>query len=340
MACQLHSLMATAKQNRDIVVIGASAGGVEALSELISALPKDLPATLLIVQHLQAFFPSKLPELLASRSGMHVSYAVHGMPISPGEIVVAPPDNHLTVRPGYLQVVRGPRENGHRPSVDALFRTAARAYGPRVIGVVLTGWLDCGTAGLLSIKARGGIALVQDPAQANVPDMPKSAIAHVQVDHVARLRELAADIARYVSEPAGEAPEQVAASLLQLEGEEPAAPADIVCPSCQGRLTEATLNGFAYFRCHVGHSFTLQSVTAEQADQMERALWAAVRALEEGGTIARRIAKAALPNMRPRLLEKADVQFLHADRIRQILLSPDLLVKMDAEEAIAQPSNQ
>src|SRR4051794_14973060 len=169
----------------DIVVMGASAGGVGALSRLGAALPADLDAAVFIVLHSHPGFASTLPEILSRRCALRVTHAIHGEEIVSGRIYLAPPDNHLTLRPGYVQALRGPKENGHRPSVDALFRTASTAYGPRVIGVVLTGHLDCGTAGLLSIKARGGIAIVQDPLDAKVPSMPASAVRHVEVDRVA-----------------------------------------------------------------------------------------------------------------------------------------------------------
>jgi two-component system chemotaxis response regulator CheB len=322
--------MASPNQNRDIVVVGASAGGIEALTSLIGALPTNLRATVLVAQHLQPFFPSQLPELLSSRTGWPAAYGVHGAALVPGHVIVAPPDTHLTLGTGHVRVVRGPRENGQRPAVDALFRSAARAYGPRVIGVVLTGYLDCGTAGLLSIKARGGLALVQDPLEAHVPDMPRSAIAHAPVDHVATLKELASLITRAVDEPAAAEPRPPSTGVLQIEGEIPGGASDIVCPSCQGRLSEATEGSFTGFRCHVGHAFGFQGLVAEQAEEVERVLWAAVRALEEAGTVARRAAAIAPASIRPRLLEKADTQFLYADRIRQILLSPQLLERMDA----------
>src|SRR5207237_6289601 len=152
-------------------------------------------------------------------------HGIHGEAITPGRIYVAPPDTHLTVRPGFVQVLRGPKENGFRPSVDALFRTASIGYGARVIGVVLTGNLDCGTAGLLSIKARGGLALAQDPREAPVPGMPQNAIDHVAVDHVAAAASLPGLVARLAAEPSGPRPESVPIELAELEGEEPGAAA-------------------------------------------------------------------------------------------------------------------
>jgi two-component system chemotaxis response regulator CheB len=314
----------------DVVVIGASEGGIAAVSSLVAGLPADLAAAVFVVVHLRAGFRSSLPEILARCGSLRARHAIHGEAITPGRIYVAPPDMHLTVRPGYVQVVRGPKENGFRPSVDALFRTASIAYGARVIGVVLTGNLDCGTAGLLSIKARGGIALAQDPTEAPVPAMPQSAIDHVAVDEVASLAALPALIRQFVSEPATAFPSPLAPEIPKLEGEELGSPADIVCPICQGKLTETTLDGFHSFRCHVGHSFSLESVAAEQAEEVERALWASVRALEESATFAGRLAKSTIGDTQLRFLEKQETQSDHAATIRRILLAGELLTGPDA----------
>lgn len=303
-----------------IIAVGASAGGVDALSELVASLPADLPAAVLVVLHQEAGFASRLPELLSARGPLRATHAIHGEPILRGRIYVAPPDNHLAVRPGYLNVVRGPKENNHRPSVDVLFRTASASYGPAVIGAVLTGFLDCGTAGLLSIKARGGLAVVQDPADAKAPQMPRSAIAHVAIDHVAPLRAIGPLLAKLAAEPSGVRPQTLPPQLREIEGEELGVPSDFVCPLCQGKITETELNGFPYFRCHVGHAFSLQSVAAEQAETVERALWAGARALEESAALSQRLAATATGGLRARFLEKAEAQAAQAGSLRQMLL--------------------
>ncbi|GEJ55488.1 chemotaxis protein CheB [Anaeromyxobacter diazotrophicus] len=330
--------MATAAkvQTHDIVVVGASAGGVEALSTLVSQLPRDLPAAVFVVQHLAPAFPSALPELLSRRGGPRAVHPVHGEEIVPGRIYVAPPDNHLLVRPGYVHVVRGPKENGHRPSVDALFRSASAAYGPRVVGVVLTGHLDCGTAGLLSVKARGGIAVVQDPDDAAAPEMPASAIQYVAVDHVARLPELPSLLERLVAEPVTSSrPARQPVALGELEGEEPGLPAEIVCPQCQGSLTLGEVGGFQVFRCHVGHAFSFESLAIEQSEEVERALWAAVRSLEESAAITRRARARATGDLQGRLGEKEDVQLQQADLIRGMLLHGRAKERSDVAEGDA-----
>jgi two-component system chemotaxis response regulator CheB len=316
----------------DIVVIGASAGGVQALSQLVADLPADLAAAVFIVLHVHPSFSSSLPELLSRRGPLRAAHAIHGEAIIPGRIYLAPPDNHVTLRPGFVQVVRGPKENGHRPAVDALFRTASVAYGPRVVGVVLSGHLDCGTVGLLSIKARGGVAIVQDPRDAEVAAMPASALRHVDVDRVASLQDIPALVTRFVGEPAAAWPRHLPGTLAEAEGDEPGAAADIVCPICQGRLTETETNGFQVFRCHVGHSFSLESVAAEQAEEVERALWSAARALEESASLAGRLAATGNGDLSRRFAEKAQAQMRDADVIRQILLGGGVLDRADATD--------
>src|SRR5438270_410467 len=188
----------------DIVVVGASAGGVEALETLVRTLPPGLPAAIFVVLHVPAQSPSFLPVIL-SRSGLlETVQASDGLEIKHGHIYVAPPDHHMLVERGHVQVVRGPKENRHRPAVDPLFRSAARAYGPRVVGVVLTGALDDGTAGLLAVKRRGGIAVVQDPSNALYPGMPRSALENIAVDYSLPLSDIGLLLRRLVYEPAEE----------------------------------------------------------------------------------------------------------------------------------------
>lgn len=315
---------------RDVVVVGASEGGVEALAVFVAGLPADLSAAVFVVVHCRPGFESRLPEMLTNGGPLRARHAIHGERIVPGRIYVAPPDDHLLLRPGHVRVVRGPKENGFRPSVDALFRTASIAYGARVIGVVLTGNLDCGTAGLLSIKARGGLALVQDPREAAIPSMPQSAIDHVAVDHVAAVAALPALVAALAAEPPGPRPETVPIEIAELEGDQPGTSAELVCPICQGKLTETVVGGFSSFRCHVGHSFSLESVAAEQAEEVERALWASVRALEESARLAGRLATSTIGETKARFAEKADTQMQHADLIRRLLLSGETLTEADA----------
>jgi two-component system chemotaxis response regulator CheB len=324
--------------NHDVVAIGASAGGLDVLRAMVEELPASLPASVFVVTHTPATYPSPLPELLSRRGGLPASHPLHGERIVPGRIYVAAPDNHLLVRPGSMEVVRGAKENGHRPAVDALFRTASAAYGPRVIGVVLSGHQDCGTAGMASIKARGGISVIQAPGSALVPEMPQSVLARVPVDHVVEPRELPGLLVRLVATPAG-AETRPEAFVQQLEGDVLGMPAELVCPLCQGVLTEAQPGVFEHFRCHVGHAFSLDSLVREQGEEMERALWAAVRSLEEGAALSRRLAATEHgADLKRRFAEKEQTQVQQAELIRQILLHGAMLSRGDAARLSADDS--
>jgi len=311
------------EQNRDIVVFGASAGGFEAMRRILAALPRGLPATFFLAQHLSPHLQSNLPDLLSKGSPYAAHYPVDGERTRRGLLYVAPPDNQMLVHEGQVRVNRGPRENGHRPSVDTLFRSASRAYASRVIGVVLTGYLDCGTAGLLSIKARGGLALVQDPNSAVAGEMPSSAIAHVDVDHVAQVDEIAPLLAQLIGTPAPPQPEQVSRFVRQLEGDELGAQATVVCPACRGMVTEASDGQFTQLRCHVGHAFAPQGALQQQNEEAERALWEAVRALEEGAALASRLVRGATGQLHTRFAERERQLLRHADVIRRILLGTE-----------------
>lgn len=176
---------------RDIIVIGASAGGIEALSTIVRQLPADLPAALFVVVHFPGNATSVLPQILERAGRLPALHPSHGARIEPGRIYVAPPNYHLLLAEGHVHLWRGPKENGTRPAVDPLFRSAARTYGPRVVGVVLTGNLDDGSAGLAAIHRGGGVALVQDPSDASHPSMPTSALEAVPAAQRAPLGEIA-----------------------------------------------------------------------------------------------------------------------------------------------------
>ncbi len=305
--------------NHDVVVIGASAGGVQVLLDTVGQLPAQFPASLFVVVHQSPDFPSLLPELLSRRGPLPASHPLHDQRIAHGNIYVAPPDNHLLIHDGHMGVVRGARENGHRPAADALFRTAAAAYGSRVIGVVLSGYQNCGTAGMMSIKARGGLGVVQDPGSAQVPDMPRSVVDHVKVDYVVPPADMAGLLTRLVSTPAGPMSEPDK-DIRQLEGREPGGPVELVCPICHGVLTEAAPGLFEHFRCHVGHTFSLESLAREQDEELERALWSATRSLEESSALNRRLSAREKGGLRSRLAEKGTTQAQQADLIKDILL--------------------
>jgi two-component system, chemotaxis family, protein-glutamate methylesterase/glutaminase len=308
----------------DIIVIGASAGGVQALAEVVEGLPEDLPAAVFTTIHLGAG-RSALPEILTRSGRLPAGHPVHGEPIRRGRIYVAPPDRHLQVGSGHLLVARGPRENGTRPAIDVLFRSAAQTYGPRVVGVVLTGNLDDGTAGLLEVKARGGITVVQDPAEADYPGMPQNALQSVPVDYVAPLAEIGALLARLAREPAAESAHPVAGTgeLLGESGEDFGKPSGFTCPDCGGGLWEWQEGELTRYRCRTGHAFSPESLAAEQEGALDTALWVALRALEENADLSRRMANRmrdrGLATAVERYLARVDEAERHAEVLRALL---------------------
>jgi two-component system chemotaxis response regulator CheB len=290
---------------RDVIVIGASAGGVEALRDLVAHLPADLPAAVLVVLHVPSYGGSVLPSILSRSGPLPARHPVGGDPLTHGEILVAPPDHHLVVDGETVRVTRGPRENGHRPAVDVLFRSAARAAGVRVIGVVLSGTLDDGTAGLAAVVGQGGLAIAQDPQDALYPGMPESAMANVPVDHVAPAEEIAKLLVRLTDEEFEAAPRpepellRVETDLAMMEDhamnepDRPGHPSGFSCPDCSGVLYEIRDGILTRYRCRVGHAWSAESLFGEQNQQLEGALWMALRGLEEKAALARKLADQA-----------------------------------------------
>jgi two-component system chemotaxis response regulator CheB len=289
----------------DIIVIGASAGGISALSRLFQALPAGLPAAIAVVQHTSANSPGLVDRIIARDCRLPTRYAVDRMPLELGTIAFAPPDHHLLIEPGGMRVVRGPRENLHRPSIDPLFRSAAGIYGPRVLGVVLTGSLDDGTAGLQAIRGAGGVTAVQDPDEAEFPSMPRSALAAVPIDHCLPLAGLADLLVRLAGEPDAPGTLQVHNDLVREAAmaagghTDPAIldglgrPSYFSCPECHGILWELDDEAILRYRCHVGHAFTAETLHKGQVNEQERALWIALRTLEEQTALFTRMAGRA-----------------------------------------------
>ena len=289
---------------RDLVVIGASAGGVEALRSLVSRLPTDLAAGVLVVLHLPAGSTSALAAILDSAGPLPSEAAKHGAPIEYGHVYVAPPDHHLLVEGDCTALAAGPTENGHRPAINALFRSAALARGPQVAGIVLSGVLDDGTAGLVAIKSRGGLAIVQDPDDAAYKGMPQSALATVKVDEVLPATEIGEQLARILDtpvelrRPAGPgammryeqalARDVPAGELLGKVGQA----AGLVCPDCGAPLSalEPDREGF---RCRGGHAWSADALLSTADHRMQAALWTALRSLDEKTALARQMATTA-----------------------------------------------
>jgi two-component system, chemotaxis family, protein-glutamate methylesterase/glutaminase len=290
-------------EHQDVVVIGASAGGVEALRALVAGLPADFPGAVLVVLHLPRDAPSALPAILDRAGPLSAATAADGEPLRPGRIYVAPNDHHLIVLDGHVRLTRGPAENGHRPAVDPLFRSVARTFGRRAVGVVLSGSRDDGAAGLATIIARGGTALVQDPADALYPWMPQAALdvaPDARVAPAAKLGALIAEVA-VVDLPDEVPPVTGDDALLDAEvrmselgpltsDELAVPPSGYGCPTCGGALFHYAEEPLPRFRCRVGHAWTAESLLDEQAIALEGALWMALRALEEKSALSRRMA--------------------------------------------------
>lgn len=345
--------MATADARRDIVVIGGSAGAVEAAQHVVAGLPADLPAAVFVVVHVPATSTSALPSILSRAGALPAAHAGDGDPIVHGRILIAPPDSHLLIGRERVHLSHGPREHGHRPSTDALFRSAARHHGGRVVGVVLSGMLGDGALGLARIVERGGLGIVQDPRDAAFAPMPERAVALANPQHILGLDEIAAMIVRSVeveeplvvapaSASRGDPDEQLAHAArvdhndgdyvedelvrdvddaVSAGDDEPGRPSGYACPDCGGVLWEREGAEALELVCRIGHLYNLDSVFKAKNSALEGALWAAARALEEQASLVRRLAAAQPEGSR------AGEQYLAqaADRDLQVRLLRDLI---------------
>ncbi|WP_207540530.1 chemotaxis protein CheB [Sabulicella rubraurantiaca] len=326
-------------ETRDLVLVGASAGGVPALTLLCAELPTDLPAAVLVVQHIAPSARSLLPAILSRAGTLPAVHATEGMRIRHGQVYVAPPDLHMLVAPDgrHLLVRHGPIENRTRPAVDALFRSAAIAAGHRSIGVVLTGMLDDGTAGMVALKGAGSINVVQAPEDAQWPDMPRSALEGDTPDHCVPLAEIAPLLARLTRLPAGEPREpsvrlRLEASIAAKESfamSEEATPigqpSALSCPQCGGVLNEIEEGRITRFRCQIGHAYSPLALAASQEEGLEHALSIAVRTHRERHVLFRRMERSA----RARGLTST------AERWARLAEEAEASAKLIAEAAIA-----
>jgi two-component system chemotaxis response regulator CheB len=324
-----------------VVVVGASAGGVEALTTLAGGLPTDLAAAVCVVLHLPAGAESRLADIISRAGPLPAIQAQGREPLVRGRIYVAPPDRHLTVRNSQVLVVRGPHENGVRPSIDVLFRSAAVAYDRRTVGVVLSGTRDDGVAGASAVGARGGCVFVQDPDDSLFANLPARAVASDHPDRVLPLAELAPAIAaaaqrlseevevrdnddREMSLESGYA--TLDAEALERDGP-PGKPSVYGCPECGGVLWELDDAELLRFRCRVGHAYTADSVVDGQGESVETALWTALRALQERAQLterlAERVGKAGANRSRQRFEAIAEEAREQAETIRRLIAGPD-----------------
>ncbi len=336
---------------RDIIVIGASAGGLTAFETLVSQLPSNIPAAIFIVWHISPDYPSILPEILARASLLPVAHAIEREPLKPGRIYVAPPDHHLLVEPGYVRLSRGPRENRFRPAIDVLFRSAARYYGSRVIGVVLSGSLDDGAAGLYAIKQQGGIAVVQDPSDALHSSMPRAAMKAVAVDHCVPIIEMGALLAHLVDKAIPVEEVNPVSDKMDIEvgvaREDNGLEMGIIklgdfspytCPECHGVLMQLKEGNLIRFRCHTGHAYSLNTLLTEVTQSIEETLWDGIRTIEASEMLMIHTAKH-LREMNEHeaadlLLQKAEDAKRRANLVRQAVMSNEILSQENLNEEI------
>ncbi len=333
---------------RDIIVIGASAGGLDILKQLAAALPSDLKASIFVVWHMAPDGRGLLASILDGAGPLPALQATNNMPIQPGHIYVAAPDHHLLVEDGRMLVTRGSKENFSRPAIDPLFRSAALAYGRRVIGVVLTGRLDDGTAGLWTIKDHGGVAVVQDPADAEVPSMPESAIRHVDVDYVVLVSEMATLLTRLSNEEIPDTSEVVMPDEVnnnektqievRIAAEHSAfdmgvmklgVPSPYTCPDCHGVLLAINEGKLRRYRCHTGHAFSSDSLLAHITTKIEESLWSSIRGIEESVMLLNHIgdhmAGVDESDIAVTYFKKANEAQSRVKSLREALLSHEIL---------------
>lgn len=327
---------------RDIVVIGASAGGVTVLKDLVAKLPPNFGAAVFVVQHLAAHAPSFLPEILNRAGSLKAMHPKDGDPIEMGHIYVAPPDHHLLIEDNHIIVKKGPKENRFRPSIDALFRSAAYTYGPRVIGVVLTGLLSDGTSGMWSVQRLGGVGVIQEPDDAEYPSMPSSVLEYVAVDHIVPMAEMAQTLCRLVGEPVPEPPtlspdeDRRVQTEVKIAAQDDAfnmgildmgKPTSLTCPECNGVLVSIQEGKLVRYRCHTGHGFTADALMAELSKSVEEKFWQIVRGLEEAVMLLEQTGESYAENGDPeaahRFAHKADETRERAHLIRELIFEQD-----------------
>jgi two-component system chemotaxis response regulator CheB len=318
--------------NRNIVVIGTSSGGLEALDKLVGELPANLRAALFVVQHMDPQSTGSALEVrLAKHKSFHCQLAVDGERFRAGRIYICPPDCHLLIKGTHLLVRKGARENRYRPGIDPLFRSAAATHGPRVIGVLLTGMLDDGTMGLIAVKKCGGVTVVQDPSDAAYAEMPQNALNNAPVDHCVPLSEMGSLLEKLTNEvPAkrksippeiqteAEIAERVLSDVAQVSGLGDQVPYN--CPNCGGVLWKVNMPKLLRYRCHTGHSFTAKSLLTSQNEKIEETLWVSLRMFEERKNLLNTMAgRESSVRTKRTYLDRAKETEVHIQRIRVML---------------------
>jgi len=330
-------------QNNHIVVVGTSAGGMKALIKLVEQLPKDFPAPLLIVQHISADATGDaLLNSLNKIGKLKCIHAKQGNKIESGHLYLAPSDHHLMIeKDGTLLVTKGAQENRSRPAIDPLFRSAAASFGNRTIGILLTGYLDDGTAGLITIQRCKGIIIIQDPADADYPDMPKNALNQIKPDYCIPIAEMGGVLSTLMTRKTGKQlviPEDILKEVKIAQrvlsdlpsvnslGEQ----VPFNCPGCGGVLWKMDKGSSLRYRCHTGHAYTATTLLAEQTEKIEETMWTALRMFEERKNLLTTIANGQKGAMANSANERAKMSQVHIDRIRAILLADDKSSESDS----------
>ena len=344
---------------RDIVVIGASAGGIGAFKKIVRGLPKNFPASVFIVWHTAPNITSLLAKILERETPLKVIEPFDGERVETGAIYVSRPDHHLLIEDGLVRVTKGPKENRFRPAVDPLFRSAALAHGPRVIGIVLSGGLDDGTAGLWTIKENGGIAIVQDPVDAEFPSMPISALREVDVDYTLPVSEMGELLVSLTGKEIVEVVEvdvderkklsievNIAAggNPLELGFMEIADPSPIACPECNGVLFKLKDGRHFRFRCHTGHAYSPDTLLSAISEELEKALWNSLRIGDESlmllGYTAEQLEGAGHNQIADTYRQKAKVMRGRIERIRTTVLESEQLSSANMQSESPKPGNR
>jgi two-component system chemotaxis response regulator CheB len=323
-----------------IVVVGASAGGVATLRSFVSQLPPDLPAAVFVVLHTAPNFSSMLPRILSEAGPLPAAHARGSEPLTAGTILVAPPDHHLLVCAAEVKLSHGPRENHARPAIDPTLRSAARAHGPGVAGVLLSGTLGDGTMGLMAVKAHGGVTIVQDPDEATYADMPEHALQFAEVDHVLRVQEITAIVTQYArrfsqqeeTSTMEDADHRVQQRIErdfvnQVDGARVEQESIYTCPDCGGVMWQSEQDSLTGFRCYQGHTYASERFLIAKSEALETALWSAARALVERATLNRQLAaqlRARGQDERAQNLEEqAGQDEAHMELLRREILAAD-----------------
>jgi len=343
-------------QTRNIIVIGASAGGVTALKELVGSLPAEFKGSIFIVLHIPAYSESRLPSILSKAGPLPALHPRDGDSIEPGKIYIATNDHHLILDKNKIVVRRGPKENRFRPSIDALFRSAAYVYGSQVIGIILSGMLNDGVSGLWTIQQHGGITIIQDPNDADQPQLPENAQEYVDADYIVSALDMAPLIAGLTKEPAPKRNKFTAKQLELLKMEIIIATKDnafemgimnmgeytpFTCPQCHGALVRLQEGKMIRFRCHTGHAYTASSLLAELSESVESQLWMSMRGLEEMNLLLKNIGdhykelgnKKAAGLFHDKAKESANrAQVIHDSVLQQDQYSEDIRLNNEKEK--------